>query len=335
MPRCNNFIDSPVFHVSDKFSRNNHFNASPCMNYPDRSSPAFYMNSQSFNNRFESHNSESSFNHTRTRSLSPPHRTSYTPPVRMRIDSNVPGCSKDVSSHNRLLVSDSSDVSNVVTESLSATTSVPVSLNPVCIAENNCSSSVTEPGVKQFSETGSQTDVQENAPLINDFSCTDKDWGDENPLLKSEVMDRSPCDLIPPSSFTKHHSDISELCINGGGAVVNQATSNRIEDSLWVMIDINGSGHIFLLDSGSQITFLRHSFGNSLTPTTLQVKTAAGQNINVQGMGEFMLGIGEFKAKHKMYVSEDIFAQTLGTDFLIKARCTIDLRHMKLRSEFF
>jgi hypothetical protein len=148
-------------------------------------------------------------------------------------------------------------------------------------------------------------------------------------------MDRSPCDLISPSSFTKHHSDISELCINGSGAVVNQAMSNRIGDSLWVMVDINGSGHIFLLDSGSQITFLRHSFGNTLTPTTLQVKTATGQNINVQGMGEFMLGIGEFKAKHKMYVSEDIFAHTLGTDFLIKARCTIDLRHMKLRSEFF
>jgi hypothetical protein len=101
------------------------------------------------------------------------------------------------------------------------------------------------------------------------------------------------------------------------------------------MIEINGSRQIFLLDSGSQITFLRHSFGNTLTPTTLQVKTATGQQINVQGMGEFMLGIKEFKVKHKMYYSEDIFAHSLGTDFLIKAKCTIDLKHMKLRSEFF
>jgi hypothetical protein len=332
MPKCTNFIDSPVLHASDKFSRNSHFNASPCMNYPDRSSPIFYMNSQSFNNRFESHSPEPSFNHTRTRSLSPPRKVSYTPPVRLRIESNVPGCSKDVGSYNRIVVP---DVSNVVTESLSATITVPVSLNPVCTADDDCPASVTEPCVKQFSETGSQTDVQENAPLINDFLCTDENVSDVNSLFKSEVSNESPCDLISPSSFTKHHSDISELCINGGGAVVNQAMSNRIGDSLWVMVDINGSGHIFLLDSGSQITFLRHSFGNTLTPTTLQVKTATGQNINVQGMGEFMLGIGEFKAKHKMYVSEDIFAHTLGTDFLIKARCTIDLRHMKLRSEFF
>jgi hypothetical protein len=83
MPKCTNFIDSPVLHASDKFSRNSHFNASPCMNYPDRSSPVFYMNSQSFNNRFESHSPEPSFNHTRTRSLSPPRKVSYTPPPQL------------------------------------------------------------------------------------------------------------------------------------------------------------------------------------------------------------------------------------------------------------
>jgi hypothetical protein len=278
------------------------------------------MNSQSFNNRFESHNAnhEPSFSHTRTRSLSPPHKTSYSPPVKLRVESNVPSCSRDVSCHNRILVSDSPDVSNIVTENLSATTSIPVSLNPVCIADNNCPSSVTEPCVKQFSETGSQTDFQENAPLINDFLCKDKNLGDVEPLFKPEVTDGSHCDLIPPSSFTKHHSDISELCINGGGTVINQAMSNRIGDSLWVMVDINGSGHIFLLDSGSQITFLRHSFGNSLTPTTLQVKTATGQNINVQGMGEFMLGIGEFKASIKC-MSLRIFLHThWALTFLLK-----------------
>jgi hypothetical protein len=109
-------------------------------------------------------------------------------------------------------------------------------LNPVCIADNNCSSSVAEPSVKQFSETGSQTDFQENAPLINSSLCKDKDLGDVKPLFTPGVTDGTHCDLILPSSLIKHHSDISELCINGGGTVINQAMSNRIGDSLWVML---------------------------------------------------------------------------------------------------
>jgi hypothetical protein len=132
-------------------------------------------------------------------------------------------------------VSDNPDVSNIVTENLSATTNVPVPLNPVCIADNNCSSSVAEPSVKQFSETGSQTDFQENAPLIINSLCKDKRLGDVKPSFTPGVTGGTHCDLILPPTLIKHHSDISELYINGGGMVINQAMSNRIGDSVWVM----------------------------------------------------------------------------------------------------
>jgi hypothetical protein len=104
MPKCDNFYDSPVPNVSDNFSRNDHFNTSHYMNFPSRRSPEFYMNSQSFNNHFASHrvNHEPSFSHIRTRSLSPPYKTSYSPPVKLRVESNVPSCSRDVSCHNRI-----------------------------------------------------------------------------------------------------------------------------------------------------------------------------------------------------------------------------------------
>jgi hypothetical protein len=63
-------------------------------------------------------------------------------------------------------VSTKSDLSDVVTESLTDATKISTSLNPVCVAIDNCSLSVTEPSVKKFSETSSQTDFQEDAPQL-------------------------------------------------------------------------------------------------------------------------------------------------------------------------
>jgi hypothetical protein len=107
----------------------------------------FYMNIQSCNYSFGGlyTNNVSSFIHSRTRSLSPSHKTSYSPPVNLRAESNVQSCSRDVSCYNTILVSTESDLSDVVTESLIDAPKISTSLNPVCVAIDNCSFSVTEP----------------------------------------------------------------------------------------------------------------------------------------------------------------------------------------------
>jgi hypothetical protein len=92
MPKCDNFYNSPVPNACDTFSRNDHFSTSRYMNFPSRCSPEFYMNSQSRNYSFgglHSNNNVPSFIHSRTRSLSPSHKTSYSPPVNLRAESNV------------------------------------------------------------------------------------------------------------------------------------------------------------------------------------------------------------------------------------------------------
>jgi hypothetical protein len=120
------------------------------------------------------------------------------PPVNLRAESNASSCSSDVSCHNRILVSAKSDLSNVVTENLSDATNVSTSLNPVCVAIDNCSLSVTEPSVKKFSETGSQTDFQEDAPSVKSSSCKDKSLSNVKLLSTPGVTAETHCDLTSP-----------------------------------------------------------------------------------------------------------------------------------------
>jgi hypothetical protein len=185
----------------------------------------------------------SSLSKSRTRSLPPSHMTSYSTPLNLRAESNVQSCSRNVSCYNRILVSTKSDLSDVVTESLTDATKISTSLNHVCV--DNCSLSVTEPSVNIVSENSSQTDFQENTPSVESSLCKTKSSCEVKLLPTSEVTAGTKCDLTSPSLLVKHHPDISELCINGSGTVVNQAVCNRVGDSLWVMIKINGSCHIF------------------------------------------------------------------------------------------
>jgi hypothetical protein len=173
------------------------------------------------------------------------HHTTPPPSVNVRAESNVQGCSRDVSCYSRILVSTKSDLSDVVTESLSDVTQMFTSLNPVCVSIDNCFLSLSESNNKKFSETSSQTDFQEDTPSAESSMCKNKSMCDVKLLPTSEATVETQCDLTPTPLLVKHHPDISELCINGSGTVVNQAVCNRVGDSLWVMVEINGSGHIF------------------------------------------------------------------------------------------
>jgi transposase InsO family protein len=147
---------------------------------------------------------------------------------------------------------------------------------------------------------------------------------------------RSDRDRVSEMSKSR---DAPSACIPEGVRVPSVSLSpikcSRVGESLWVMITVNDDRQIFNLDSGSQVSLLRRSFGSRLHPTDLQVQTATGQDIDMEGEAKFLVEIEGYKFEHRMYVSSNIHSHTLGTDFLVKAGCVIDLKHMKLWSEHF
>ena len=110
--------------------------------------------------------------------------------------------------------------------------------------------------------------------------------------------------------------------------------TSAVACTLTIQGHIEGFGVSMLVDTGSSVTLIHKAVWNkvkikvksSLSPCTVPVMAVNGEELKVAGEIDLHLQIGTHQGKHKVLVVEQMLQQCLlGTDYLEKQKCLIDL----------
>ena len=110
--------------------------------------------------------------------------------------------------------------------------------------------------------------------------------------------------------------------------------TSAVTCTLTIQGHIEGFGVSMLVDTGSSVTPIHEAVWNkvkikvksSLSPCTVPVMAVNGEELKVAGEIDLHLQIGTHQGKHKVLVVEQMLQQCLlGTDYLEKQKCLIDL----------
>ena len=110
--------------------------------------------------------------------------------------------------------------------------------------------------------------------------------------------------------------------------------TSAVACTLTIQGHIEGFGVSMLVDTGSSVTPIHEAVWNkvkikvksSLSPCTVPVMAVNGEELKVAGEIDLHLQIGTHQGKHKVLVVEQMLQQCLlGTDYLEKQKCLIDL----------
>jgi hypothetical protein len=188
--------------------------------------------------------------------------------------------------------------------------------------------SVTNHSIDSFSENSS-----------NSFSENPSSSFSEN--LSSSFVS-SDNEISNSTTDSQNHSEIADQNVSKHFKHISMADDElktvhkgHIGDSLWIVLKIDGQRCVFLLDSGSQVSLLRNSMDKVISKTNVKITTASGAKIQLDGFSDYSLQIGNLSVVHRLFVSEFITENTIGTDFLVKTKSIIDLNKMRLTSKNF
>jgi hypothetical protein len=165
--------------------------------------------------------------------------------------------------------------------------------------------------------------------VMNALSFTNNNDGVD---IDSHSLNSESSSFVNTSKSTMSvNSNVNpESILLRNGEMVDEVMCNAYGGNLWVTVFINDEKSHALIDTGSAITILKHSFGSKKEPSDLVVKTASGQPMKDVYKASVKLNLGQLKLKRNVFVCDELSGHILGLDILRDYGSILDLKQMRL-----